>query len=349
MFDTELKDKGGAVSPLIVQNMDIFTCPSCNGALIISGDKRMISCSKCNQSFGCEQGIPLLFWPNEWDAKTDVTEIVKSFYEENPFPGYEDIDSDQSLRQKAERGIFARLLDEQIMHGARILEAGCGTGQLSNFLGMTWGRTVFATDICLNSLKLGQDFKENNDIKNVAFIQMNLFRPVFKPDSFDIIICNGVLHHTADPFIGFKSLLNIVKKGGFIIIGLYNTWGRIPTDIRRFIFRFSHNSFKFLDPNLREQNLDDTRKHIWFMDQYKNPHESKHTIGEVLSWFEQSGVEFVNSIPKSKAFMPFSPNEKLFEVNDKGTRSDHFVSQLGMLLSGGKEGGFFTVIGRKKD
>lgn len=341
-------DISGVVPSLITQNIDIFVCPSCGGALNVPSDRRRIECSKSNLSFRCEKGIPLLFWPNEWDPKIDVTEAVKSFYEEHPFPGYEDIDSDLSLRQKAEKGVFARLLDDQIPHGTRILEVGCGTGQLSNFLGMTWGRTVFATDICLNSLKLGQDFKEKNRIDNVAFLQMNLFRPVFRPDSFDLVICNGVLHHTSDPFLGFKSITSLVKKGGFIIVGLYNAYGRIPTDIRRLIFRLSGNHFKSLDARLRDQNLSDARRHIWFMDQYKNPHESKHAIGEVLSWFDQSEVEFINSIPKSTAFEPFSPNEKLFKANPKGNAVDHFFAQVGMLLSGGREGGFFIMIGRKR-
>lgn len=344
----KLSDLRGVVPSLMIQNMDVFVCPSCNGVLNISRDRHTIKCSKCSQTFTCENGIPLLFWPNEWDHKTDVTEVVKAFYEENPFPGYEDIDSDQGLRQKAEKGIFARLLDDQIPHGARILEVGCGTGQLSNFLGMTWGRTVFATDICLSSLGLGQDFKVKNQIRNVVFLQMNLFRPVFKPESLDLVICNGVLHHTSDPFVGFKSLIRVVKKSGYIIVGLYNTYGRMLTDIRRFIFRLSGNSFTFLDPRLRSQNLSDQRKHIWFMDQYKNPHESKHTIGEVLSWFDQCGVEFINSIPKSTAFAFFSPQEQLFQANPRGTRLDHFLVQFGMLLSGGREGGFFIIIGRKK-
>ena len=341
-------DNSRVIPSIITQNIDILHCPSCKAALSISEEDNPIRCSKCNQSFSSEQGIPLFFCPDERDDETSITETIKSFYEENPFPGYEDLDSDQNLRLKAEKGIFACLLDEQIPHGARILEVGCGTGQLSNFLGMTWGITVFATDISLNSLKMGNDFREKNDIKNVAFIQMNLFRSVFKPDSFDFVICNGVLHHTAEPFAGFKALVEAAKKGGFIIIGLYNTWGRIPTDIRRVIFKLSGNYFKFLDPRLRSESLDDIRKHKWFIDQYNNPHESKHTFGEVLNWFDWSGIEFITSIPKSKPFVPFSPNEKLFEVNDKGTRSDHLMIQMGMLLSGGKEGGFFTMIGRKK-
>ena len=115
---------------------------------------RTMECVRCDRSFGSENGVPLLFRPNEWESKADVTEVVKSFYEENPCPNYEDVDSAWSLRRKAEEGIFARLLDEQIPYGARVLEIGCGTGQLSNFLGMRWGRAVFGTDLCMNSLQL---------------------------------------------------------------------------------------------------------------------------------------------------------------------------------------------------
>ena len=278
----------------------------------------------------------------------DVTDDVKTFYEENPFPGYEDIDSVGSLREKAQLGVFARLLDEQIPYGAKVLEVGCGTGQLSNFLGTTWGRTVFATDICLNSLKLGQEFKRNNQIDHVTFLQMNLFRPAFRSNSFDMVICNGVLHHTGDAYAGFQSIARLVKDGGYIVVGLYNTYGRIPTDIRRFIFRLSHNRFKCLDARLRDQSLSEARRHIWFMDQYKNPHESKHTVGEVLRWFDHSGIEFIDSIPKSRVFESISAREDLFKAKLRGTAVDHFFTQLGMLLSGGREGGFFIMIGRKK-
>ena len=35
---------------------------------------------------------------------------------------------------------------------------------------------------------------------------MNLFKPCFKPEQFDVVLCNGVLHHTADPWGGFQSI-----------------------------------------------------------------------------------------------------------------------------------------------
>jgi SAM-dependent methyltransferase len=338
----------GRPGALLVENVDLLQCPACRGPLQLADDHATILCAACRHLFALDEDIPLLFWSTEGNVEKDVTEIVRAFYEETPFPNYDDIDSPETLRAKAERGQFARLLNEQIPHGARILEVGCGTGQLSNYLALTWGRTLIGSDLCLNSLKLAQEFKRRHDIAGVAFLQQNLFCLVFKPETFDIVISNGVLHHTADPFAGFRSILTALKRGGHIVIGLYNRYGRLTTDLRRLIFRLTRNRFMFLDPHLRTPGVSDVRKRTWFMDQYQHPHESKHTIGEVLGWFEASGVEFVNGIPKCSATSLFSPTERLFEPNPPGTALDHLVVQLGMLLSGGREGGFFIMIGRKK-
>lgn len=342
-----ITSRGNPLPSLIKKNINIFICPVCGGSIKLVRGKSTLHCSKCGQVFTSEDGIPLLFWPNEWRSQDDVTEVVKSFYEATPFPNYEDIDSIWRLREKAKEGIFTYLLDEQIPHGAKVLEIGCGTGQLSNLLGSTGKRTVFATDICLNSLKLGNKFKKKAKIKNTAFLQMNLFRPIFKPESLDFVICNGVLHHTSDPFLGFQTISKLIRPGGFIIVGLYNTYGRLPTDVRRLIFRLTGKRFGVLDPVLRSKDFSDKKKNTWFMDQYKNPHESKHTMGEVLKWFTKTDIEFVNSIPKLSLSMAFSRNENLFSSNPNGTFIDHWLVQLGMLLNGGREGGFFVMIGRK--
>lgn len=335
--------------------LNLLICPACGNKL--NNNLNTLVCTKCHKKYKIENGIPLLFYYSAHRVpspsrervrmRVDVTDIIKSFYENTPFPNYEDLDSKASLKVKAEKGVFARLLDNQIPFRAKILEVGCGTGQLSNFLGISGGRTVIGTDICLNSLKLGFNFKKKNAINNVAFVQMNLFKPVFKPESFDIIICNGVLHHTGDPYGGFQSISKLVKKGGYIIIGLYHTYGRIPTDIKRFIFNKTNDRFKFLDVRLRDKSVGDVRKNTWFLDQYKNPHESKHTIREVLKWFDHNGFKFINSIPNSKPFESFSDNDKLFGTHDCGSYLDNLVVDLGMFFNGTKEGGFFIMIGMK--
>ena len=331
----------------LVENAHLLQCPACGGELQTSVAANSIVCSVCALSYPVMHGIPHFFCMHEKKTGQDVTEIVRTFYEEYPFPTYEEIDTKGALRIKAQQSLFAHQLDEQIPYDSRVLEVGCGTGQLSNFLGMSWGRIVFGADFCLTSLGLGHEFKLKNGIDNTLFIQMNLFKPVFKPEIFDLVICNGVLHHTGDPYQGFQSIARLLKPGGMIVVGLYNTFGRVATDIRRTIFSFFGRRLQFLDARLRDKSLSSDKKDIWFMDQYANPHECKLSFGDVIAWFERSDFEFVRSIPSTSLGASLSPTASLFQGESKGTRFERALVQTGMLLRGGKDGGLFIMIGRK--
>lgn len=292
-------------------------------------------------------GIPSLFAPNDASFRGDVTELVKAFYEETPFPNYDGFDSRATLFDKARGGVFAALLDEQLPVGSLVLEAGCGTGQLSNFLGMSWRRRVIAGDMCLNSLRLAKSFADQHEIRNVGFLQFNLFRPPFQDNSFDVIISNGVLHHTGNCEGGFKSLLAKLKPGGYIIIGLYNALGRLPTLWKRALFRTLGPKLYFLDPRLRDWSRQPERVKAWFMDQYRHPHETRHSMSEVLTWFERYGVDFVNGIPHLDG-SSFTNSEALFAAHSAGSKLSRLMTEVNMLAGGGTDGGLFLMIGRKR-
>jgi SAM-dependent methyltransferase len=332
-------------SSLFAEASSILVDPA-TGEGITFRDGRFAT-DKSGRRFAMTDGIPNLFVPNDITAGGDVTEIVKAFYEETPFPNYDGFDSRESLAQKARRGVFAALLDKQLPDHALVFEAGCGTGQLSNFLGMSWNRKVFAGDICLNSLRLAKGFADRYDIRNVAFLQMNLFRPPFRDGSFDVVISNGVLHHTGDCEGGFKSILAKLKPGGYIIIGLYNSLGRLPTLWKRWAFRAFGPKLYFLDPRLKEWAREPDRIKAWFMDQYRHPHETRHSMSEVLQWFDRYGVDFVNGIPHLDGSV-FTESETLFVEHNPGSSATRFLTELGLLASGGKDGGLYIMIGRKR-
>jgi SAM-dependent methyltransferase len=325
-------------------SLSILACPKCQADLEL--DEEGLRCTACRAGYGVADNIPLLFVPNEWDAaKDDVTLTVKSFYEETPFPNYDDFDNVGWLVEKARAGVFAKLLDDQIPPGARILECGCGTGQMSNFLSVA-SRTVFGSDMSLHSLRLGEEFKEKNDLRTAHFVQMNLFRPCFKPGTFDLVICNGVLHHTSDPYQGFRSIARLVRPKGYVLIGLYHKYGRTITNIRRLIFSMTGDHFAFLDPNLRKRETSASKKRAWLMDQYKHPHESTHTIREAVAWVDRAGLKFVKSIPKTNG-RPFSPGERLFAPEPPGSGMRQTLAELRMMMTGSREGGFFIVIAQQ--
>jgi carbamoyltransferase len=300
------------------------------------------------KTYPVEAGIPRLFVPTDLQelAGRDVTDLVKQFYEKTPFPNYEDIDTPRALLEKAREGLFARLLNEQIPYDARVVEIGCGTGQLTNFLSIAH-RSVLGVDVCLNSLGLAHAFKSRHGLDRASFAQMNLFRPALKDEFFDVVVSNGVLHHTGDARVAFERIGRLVRPGGHLVVGLYNSYSRSLHYARRSLFRWTGVTGRTLDPHFRDVGTE-RRRDAWFQDQYCHPHETAHTIDEVLDWMDADGFDFVNSIPKPTVGATLAENEQLFEPRSRGTSISRVASQVAALANGYREGGFFIMIGQKR-
>ena len=274
--------------------------------------------------------------------ESELTNIQSNFYNDVKFPNYDSIDDFGTLLDKARKSVFAKKLDEEIPFGAKLLEAGCGTGQLSISLSR-YMREIYAIDISEGSLALAKKFIDHNQIKNVNLIKMNIFNLFFENEFFDTIISNGVLHHTHNPELAFEKLCVKLKKNGYIIIGLYHKYGRLIQNFRQFLIRIFGDNFKFLDRRFRE-NISKEKKYAWFLDQYKNPFEKSFTLSEVLNWFKKNKIEYVSSVP-----FDFSADDKLFERKKIKNNTELFFSEilLAFNLKQIYEGGFFVTIGRK--
>lgn len=328
----------------LLQNLDLFHCPACHGELVVDDG---LCCAACGSRYPIEKGIPHLYVPDEDAPRQEaVTRDVQAFYEETPFPNYEDTDSIEDLIEKAGAGRFARLMNDQLPFNARVLEVGCGTGQLTNYLGVAQ-RTMFGADMTLNSLQLANDFRSRHGLDRVGFYQMNLYRPTFREGSFDVVLCNGVLCAVADPEAGFRSVAKLVKPGGYLLVGTYNSFGRLITDARRVLIRLFGERMKVLDPRLRGDHLGEARHRAWFQDQYRHPSESKQSFGRLLRWFDAAGFEFMYGVPNPKAFRDFSERDDIFAPHPRGNVLDHAIVQTQLFFQGSYEGGFFTMIGRR--
>ena len=279
------------------------------------------------------------------DEETDdTTSLQKEFYEDVMFPNYDDLDDFSSLIEKSEGSMFAKKLDQEIPYSSKVVEIGCGTGQLSNFLSR-YNRLIVGTDLSTNSLKLANDFKKKNSIDNVYFIEMNLFKPCFQENTFDVVISNGCLHHTSNPEKAFSSICKLAKSGGYIVIGLYHKNGRLFTNIRQHFFKIFNNRFKFLDPKNVDSSISESKRYAWFRDQYQNPKEFSYGFNEIFNWFKDNKIEYLSSIP----FHGFDANFKIFEKYKKPNNFKIFMKELMMTfdIDQIKEGGFFIMVGKK--
>ncbi len=89
------------------------------------------------------------------------------------------------------------------------------------------------------------------------------------------------------------------------------------------------------------------RRTAWFMDQYKHPHETKHSIDEVLGWFEAADFDFTSCIP-TIGDSEFSEDMQLFEPSSPGRYLDRLSTEIEMLMTGGADGGLYIMIGKRR-
>ena len=155
-----------------------------------------------------------------------------------------------------------------------------------------------------------------------------------------------MLHHTENPYLAFKILTNSLKSKGFILIGVYNKYGRLRTVLRRILFKlFGQKLLEKIDPTLRNLKLDEDEKKAWIRDQYIHPIESLHTIDEVLKWFNKNNIEFISSIPTCEFDSDYN---NIFEKKSKGSLFSRIMNQISMIFSSlGSDGGLFILIGQK--
>jgi SAM-dependent methyltransferase len=320
--------------------LELLACPSCSGVLAAFADPvEAIRCIGCGARYRARDGVVHL------RAATDArTEAVRAFYSESPFPGYPPSDDLTSLRARASRSAFARSLDRAIPGDARIVEIGCGTGQMSLFLA-TADRLIVGADLTAASLELAARAARRFGVERAFFVETDLQKPGLREGAFDVVYSSGVLHHTPDPRRSFASLAKLARPGGVIVLGLYNLIARLPHRVRRGLSRLTGRIF--WDPVLRDRAAEPERCQAWVRDQYFHPEEHSHTVGEVGRWFRENDVELLRTYPSSLLGEDGTKDDDLFASAGDDWWLERWIAQLAWTSSLAHEGGLFVVIGRR--
>ena len=282
----------------------------------------------------------------KFEINDNETKKVTSFYKESPFPNYKSNDDKSTILDKGNNNYLTSKFKNFIGYKKDVLEVGCGTGQLAIYFALGTNNRVVGLDPTIESLKLAADFSKKQNIDNIDFINADIFDDVLTDKYFDFIWCNGVLHHTKDPYKAFRVLIKSLKNEGYVLIGLYNKFGRIRTVFRRYMFKiFGSKYLDIFDPTLRNLKNNEEERKAWIRDQYIHPIESLHTIDNVLEWFNKNDIEFINSIPSSNFE---DDDDNLFSKKSKGDLYSRVTNQLSMIFNNlGSDGGLFIVIGKK--
>lgn len=241
----------------------------------------------------------------------DITEqraidrVLRQNYTKYPYPNdLQNLDGGQDQRHLEMYQLYLRSLNlslEQVTNGL-ILDVGCGTGDTAIRRFARWGARTVCVDITMEPLHIAKRKVDKFALSGVWFVSGSALKLPFPDKRFDVVHSCGVLHHTGDAYVGFREMLRVCKKGGVVIVGVYNKFGGFRRTVQRNALRLiaGNNQEKqmalaeniFAIPRRGEMPLD-----VYLNDRCGHPIESKHSYGEVLEWFERHNVEYVGSHP----------------------------------------------------
>jgi len=107
--------------------------------------------------------------------------------------------------------------------GSKILEIGCGTGEISFLLAKKSQAEVLGTDICKPFI---EQAKKKYHLKNLRFEVRDFNNPkLLKARKFDFVVGNGILHHLYHNLdSAIPSIRRLLKPGGRIVFLEPNIW-----------------------------------------------------------------------------------------------------------------------------
>jgi 2-polyprenyl-3-methyl-5-hydroxy-6-metoxy-1,4-benzoquinol methylase len=196
--------------------LEILRCPVCGGSLRDQAEgtstgeltEGLLICESCAAAYPIRDGIP------RFVAEAAYTDAFSLQW--NTFR-VEQLDSFNGTDISAGRVFTETGLSPTALNGQLILDVGCGAGRFVDAIakhdcrvvGVDMSGAVDAARINLS----GYD--------NVELVQADLFHLPFKPGSFDICYCIGVIQHTPDPRRAIRALPPVLKPDGLMALTMY--------------------------------------------------------------------------------------------------------------------------------
>lgn len=278
---------------------------------------------------------------------TLINQEVKQFYTDNPFPNF-DISTEEKFKEYCEKfkWYYKTFPKELLEHASSLslLDCGCGTGENSCMFAKK-GFKVIGFDLSTSSIKKAKENAKRLNL-DIKFSQSNV-KGFNDAKEYDVVFCMGVLMYLANPKEGFRNIANRVKKGGSLIIGVYNPHGSIFSrikarkELQRIYGNNTENKVKHvLNKNPQLKNLPNYRNLI--LDGTDVPVEKFFSIKEVVSWFEQNNLTLNLASPPID-FGSYLQNKKISLA--KYSIVDSFLVQLIWAIF---KKDFFVISGIKK-
>lgn len=194
--------------------------------------------------------------------------------------------------------------------GKLVLDAGCGHGRyLAAFASL--GAEVVGLDIGQGT-EIARRY--NAGRTGVHLVQGDILHLPFRPERFDLVFSDGVIHHTPSAADAFRQLAGAVKPGGHLYVWVYPRGGPLWESSQRLLRAITTRLpprllyglcfvpvpllsivRTYSGTSLRNSSWRQCAQVVW--DWYSPKYQSHHTPEEVQGWYKEAGFQQVELLP----------------------------------------------------
>ena len=133
--------------------------------------------------------------------------------------GEKDVERLRLLNEIYGPGSQALLRQAGLVQGMRVVEIGCGSGNMTQWLAAQVGPSgsVVALDISEAQVEQARRLAEVTGASNVTFKVADVYVPGLPQGSFDLAHCRLVLMHLTRPVEALRAIRDLVKPGGAVV------------------------------------------------------------------------------------------------------------------------------------
>ncbi len=200
-----------------------------------------------------------------------------------------------------------------VFQDSSLLDVGCGTGEKSLVYAVL-GAKVLGLDANEKAIALARKLatkwgfgqghrKAEFSVRSVFDIDIN--------QSFDIIVSDGMIHHTADSKGAFNRFASMLKPGGVLLLGLAEPCGFFQRQLQRyFVNRIAEghdekvkvNTAKtlFKEKLRRASRASGRSVESTAYDSFINPHVSPIAFQDIKNWMSEYNIHLDCTWPPSE-------------------------------------------------
>jgi SAM-dependent methyltransferase len=141
-----------------------------------------------------------------------------TFYDQHPFDWIA-VGKQPDRRQFLSRPLIEMI--ESLDPNACVFDIGCGPGRVLGFLAQ---RRIRAIGVDRSRVSVTM-VRERYNVPCIVGDNLNL---PFADGAADVVISDGVIHHTDDPAAAFAENCRVLKPGGQMYVAVYKPYGRYP-------------------------------------------------------------------------------------------------------------------------